>query len=110
MVTISRQHLSDADRAFQIRQAFLSAKRHNPNFDTTKANHLINHGIRFSLCPSLFDSNLLKCSIMLYILCTHNQANFDILDCHQICTRKAEATQNATLSTVKVVVNKNNML
>ena len=58
-------YLSGADKAVQKRQAFLTG--HNPNFDITKQNRLINECIRFSLCLALFGSNFLKCSILLYM-------------------------------------------
>ena len=37
MVVISRQYLSGADKAVQIRRSVFVDKGHNPNFDKTKS-------------------------------------------------------------------------
>ena len=63
---------------------------------------------------ALLNSNFLKNSILLYILCTHNR-----LFCLEVLTfkmvikvsaLKPEVNENATLSTVNIAINDNHRL
>ena len=48
-------------------------KGHNPISKQQKGTRLINQDMKSFLCLALYGSNLLKSSMLFYILCTHSR-------------------------------------